>query len=241
MKSKAIIYAAVLLFIGISSIDCQSQTTDNDKFTLFELFTSEGCSSCPAAESALSEYVSSKNVYVLEYHVDYWDRLGWKDTFSDPYFSQRQSKYAEKMNLSSVYTPQVVVNGTVEFVGSDRPRLKEASSHPQKSKFEINLTARKIDNKIELSYVTRSTENKNLCIALVQNSSKVNVKKGENSGRTLQHFNIVKSLHILEQPGIHGTTSFDCSKIEDPNNFSIVAFLQDKATNEVVAIKKIGL
>src|SRR5882757_10188754 len=91
-------------------------------FAVVELFTSEGCSSCPSAD-ALVAAVQKENkdqpVYILAFHVDYWDRLGWKDAFSDAAYSDRQRAYASWLRLSSIYTPQVVVNGRKEFVGSD--------------------------------------------------------------------------------------------------------------------------
>ena len=99
---------------------------DKDGFALIELFTSEGCSSCPAADAILEEvqkkYID-KNVLIVGYHVDYWDKLGWKDVFSDASFTQRQEYYSTIFHLNSIYTPQVVVNGKTEFVGSNKEKL----------------------------------------------------------------------------------------------------------------------
>ena len=93
--------------------------------TVVELFTSEGCSSCPPADKLLTSAQSNfgNEIIVLSYHVDYWDRLGWKDPFSKAIFSERQRMYSQKLNLSSVYTPQAIVNGQVQFVGSDKKLL----------------------------------------------------------------------------------------------------------------------
>ncbi len=93
---------------------------DTKGFALLELFTSEGCSSCPAADALLAKIqqeAQGKPIYVLAYHVDYWDRLGWKDIFSNRDFTRRQNEYGGWMNLNSVYTPQVVINGSNEAVG----------------------------------------------------------------------------------------------------------------------------
>src|ERR1700712_5296387 len=95
-------------------------TTSGDKgFAVIELFTSEGCSSCPPADAVIAKVEkesADKPIYILAFHVDYWNRLGWKDVFSSAAYSARQNQYAQWLNLSSVYTPQVVVNGRTEFV-----------------------------------------------------------------------------------------------------------------------------
>jgi len=97
-------------------------TNDAHGFALVELFTSEGCSSCPPAEELAAEIQkesADRPVYVLAYHVDYWDHQGWKDRYSDPAYSQRQKDYSSWLGTSDIYTPQVVVNGRKQLVGSD--------------------------------------------------------------------------------------------------------------------------
>ena len=93
-----------------------------------ELFTSQGCSSCPPADAFLSELVKTKGVMALSFHVDYWDYLGWKDTFGSPDFSQRQYDYAKARGDMDVYTPQMIVHGDKHFVGSNRERVTNAIS-----------------------------------------------------------------------------------------------------------------
>src|SRR6187402_1594915 len=96
-------------------------TTTNNGFAVVELYTSEGCSSCPPADELVSKIQKESNgqpVYILAFHVDYWNRLGWKDVFGDAAYSKRQNDYAQYLKLPSVYTPQIVVNGKKEFVGS---------------------------------------------------------------------------------------------------------------------------
>src|SRR5439155_1000874 len=106
---------------------------DSAGFALLELFTSEGCSSCPPADALLARLASEarrsgRRVYALSFHVDYWDRLGWKDRFSSAAFTQRQGDYARRFRLASLYTPQLVVNGAQEIVGSDAPRVEVANA-----------------------------------------------------------------------------------------------------------------
>src|SRR5215471_13162766 len=115
-------------------------------FAVVELFTSEGCSSCPPADNAVAKLLKehSSNVYVLGYHVDYWDNLGWRDIFSNASYTQIQKEYAKAFNLSSVYTPQIVVNGTEQFVGSNEAKLNADINKDlqQPSLIKINIDAK---------------------------------------------------------------------------------------------------
>src|SRR5215472_2525698 len=95
-------------------------------FAVLELFTSEGCSSCPPADRLLPQLANDPNIIPLSFHVDYWDRLGWKDSFSNSEFSDRQKEYAKRFRLSSIYTPQLVVNGEFEMVGTNRSSAEAA-------------------------------------------------------------------------------------------------------------------
>src|SRR6186997_2744530 len=122
-----IVFSVSLLTISFSTASLKNKIAKKqDGFVLIELFTSEGCSSCPPADEALEEIqkkYNDKNVLVLGYHVDYWNKLGWKDVFSDASFTQRQEYYSRIFHLNSIYTPQVVVNGKSEFVGSNKEKL----------------------------------------------------------------------------------------------------------------------
>jgi len=127
-----------------------------------ELFTSEGCSSCPLADAAIARLLQ-KNVdktYILSFHVDYWNRLGWKDNFSKKQYSAHQQQYAGFLSLNSVYTPQVIVNGTFQFVGSNENTLKKSVSDGIKngSASNINISAARKSNSILLHYNITGTD-----------------------------------------------------------------------------------
>src|SRR6187549_315711 len=121
------VFAVSLLTISFSTKNLNKKMIkENDGFALIELFTSEGCSSCPAADDVIEEIqkkYSDKNVLVLGYHVDYWNKLGWKDIFSDASFTQRQEYYSNIFRLNNIYTPQAIINGKKEFLGSDKSKL----------------------------------------------------------------------------------------------------------------------
>ncbi|MEP7377515.1 MAG: DUF1223 domain-containing protein [Chitinophagaceae bacterium] len=208
-------------------------------FAVVELFTSEGCSSCPPADElaiALSkEYVN--NVYFLGYHVDYWDYIGWKDKFSKADYTERQRKYATAFNLSSIYTPQVVVNGRKEFIGSDQSKLRKAIMEELKvnPSAEIKLTAKLGKDGIVVSYATSLSDRDVLKIALVQIHAETPVKRGENSGKYLSHINVVREIQSI---GINkkgsGETYFKIPGDVTAANLKIIAFIQGKDNLKIV-------
>jgi hypothetical protein len=167
-------------------------------FAVVELYTSEGCSSCPPADELLAKIAKEykDGVYILGFHVDYWDRLGWKDRFSSHEYTQRQQQYASALKLNSIYTPQVIVNGKTEFTGSDENMLRKTLDSELKntegSKPGISAKATGGGN-IRISYEVEKNEGKLLHIALVERFAEDDVKSGENSGHRLSHINIVRS------------------------------------------------
>ena len=227
---------AVILFFssGFKSMPSMP-VNENDpamanEFAVVELFTSEGCSSCPAADEAVAaiskEYKG--NVFVLEFHVDYWNRLGWKDEFSNAAYSERQRKYAAALGLDGVYTPQAVINGREEFVGSDVDRLHKSVKQQLgiTSKKSIGIAVAAISqHTLEVAYETTAGSNAMLNIALVQLHATTNVKRGENGGRQLSHINIVRDFKtVMNEKGKvmlnipAGLTAGECK---------LISYLQD--------------
>lgn len=222
-----------------------SDTAGDKGFAVVELFTSEGCSSCPPADALiekLEKEIGNKPVYILAYHVDYWDRLGWKDPFSKAEYSKRQNTYAGWLKLSSVYTPQVVVNGKTEFVGSKETSLRNAIATNLKTAAtsELSLTNIKVvGNKALLNYETGVLVGKsNLLFALVQKNATVSVKNGENSGRTLSHVQIVSNIQNLQIDAKMGEPSINLPANFSAKNYEIIAFLQNTMTGAINAATK---
>jgi hypothetical protein len=167
--------------------------------TVLELFTSEGCSSCPPADELLPELAKlDSNIIPLSFHVDYWNRLGWTDPFSSSVNSDRQRKYADYWRLESVYTPQLIINGEYEVVGSNKSQAESSIKKAllERSSVKIKIDDVKIiDGKIKFtSHSDGDWKKTDLIAVLVQKNATMKVKAGENRGATLSHTNVVRSL-----------------------------------------------
>lgn len=216
-------------------------------FALVELFTSEGCSSCPPADALIAKIEKEnkdKPIYILAYHVDYWDRLGWKDTFSDSRYSERQKQYATWLKLSTIYRPQIVVNGRLEFVGSQERTLHNAIagalSETNNAKLEVSIMKQSKEN-LTLSYHSnRQTQDYNLDVALIGLNASNKIERGENKGKTLSHVQIVRNLEIFKLDGKeNGTVNFHPMKEISQGNMEIIAFLQNVKTGKITAAAKV--
>lgn len=199
---------------------------------VLELFTSEGCSSCPPADKLLPELTKlGSNIIPLSFHVDYWNRLGWVDPFSRSEFSDRQRAYGEQFRLESVYTPQLVVNGEYESVGSNRGDAEAAIKKALKENAairlkinEVNIDSGKIQFKVNLEGESRKM---NLVTVLVQKNAVMNVKAGENSGARLSHTNVVRAFRsIAASATVNVELSFPRGL--DPHNWELIVYAQDK-------------
>jgi hypothetical protein len=160
-----------------------------------ELFTSEGCSSCPPADALLAKLAARPEVLALSFHVDYWDRLGWKDPFSSPEATRRQHRYAELLGLATVYTPQIVVDGKWEAVGSDRGEVEHALDAARRESAEVPV-ALAVDHgraQITLGPSGQSVAGAVLLIGYDRRHVSA-VARGENGGRTLAHVDVVRSV-----------------------------------------------
>lgn len=209
---------------------------ENEPFAIVQLFTSQGCSSCPSADLLLEKVekdYEGKNVFVLSYHVDYWNRLGWKDVFSKKEFSDLQYSYSTKFGGSSVYTPQAIVNGDVHFVGSSEAKMKSYLSKFLKTNSENTVLLsgiKKNGNEITFNYkVEGNVSGKDLKIALAIQKKETNVKHGENSGRKLTSVNIVVEQLKISLNKTEGIVSIIIPELVENNDpLNLVAFVQSQ-------------
>ena len=218
--------------------------TSNSSKVLIELFTSQGCSSCPAADKLIGSIISTDtNIIALSFHVDYWDRLGWKDVFSNHDYTLRQQQYVNALHAESLYTPQAIVHGTYEMVGSNRTRIVDAINKVKAHSSNQTIIATAVVNgsNIKLNYKLSATVPKQqIVITLVQNKATTSVAKGENAGAQLTDYNVVRNLIV--QPA-NDSASIEISLPGDlkSDNASIVLFTQDEQTKETAAVNQLHL
>jgi len=218
-------------------------------FAVVELFTSEGCSSCPPADALIARVQQEDKdlpVYVLAFHVDYWDRLGWKDAFSDAVYSDRQRRYAAWLKLPSIYTPQVVVNGQKEFVGSEAGTLYGAIKNalqqtdgPQLVLSGLRLNGERLDWTCRTEGGMAKRDNYSLVVAVVQRAATTQVRRGENGGKTLSHVQIVRGLEMstLDGQGQRaGQLAWPAGLA--PADGEVIAFLQNQDNGQIVAASR---
>lgn len=239
--------------------------TANQRAVLVELFTSEGCSSCPPADRVIKELaneqpIANANIIVLSEHVDYWNRLGWQDPYSSKEFSLRQNNYAQVFRNDSVYIPQMVINGTYELNGSDKEKALELiskSANKPTCQIEVNYQELKkntlnIDiNITDLSILnpTQVNTSNEIILAVAEDNLSSSVIRGENAGRKLLHISVVRKLTVLGQINVNKNNSsnykssviIDLSDKWQRDNLKIVVFVQNHKTREVFGISQINL
>ncbi len=219
-------------------------------YAVIELFTSEGCSSCPPADELVAKIQKETNgqpVYILAFHVDYWNHLGWKDVFSNADYSKRQRQYASWLNLQSVYTPQIVVNGKMEFVGSEEGTLRNAIKSSLQKTPSVQLTINDVkitQGQVNMQYHTAGAVGKNtaLVLSIVQKSAQSKVQSGENAGHTLSHVQIVRKLQSMPlNSNNNGTANILLPPNQNIHNLVLVAFLQKQSNGEIISAAKFDL
>ncbi len=216
---------------------------------LVELFTSEGCSSCPPADRVLSQLEkgqpsSEAEIITLAFHVDYWNYLGWKDEFSSKSFSERQSGYADRFKLDSIYTPQMVVDGQTQFVGSNLGTANKAisdSAKASKAEIEISNAADKLKVKITDA---PTHDDSYVWLAIAEDDLKTNVRRGENGGKTLDHVSVVREMKLLGNLAstdkvFEGETTLQFNPNWKKENLKFVVFVQGKDSKKVFGVKKL--
>ena len=174
-----------------------SQATAGEPKTVLELFTSQGCSSCPPADEILGELADREDVLALSLNVDYWDYLGWKDTLASSDNSDRQRAYSVARGDRQVYTPQIVVNGSQHIVGSNRSAVDHAieSNEGLPVKMDLSETGDTLTVKIDAGDV--DVDRAMLWVVFYEREVSVPIERGENTGRTVTYSNVVKKLRPI--------------------------------------------
>jgi len=181
--------------VAAALLCCAAEARAQLRPAVVELFTSEGCSSCPPAEAYIGELAQRPNVLALAFHVDYWDDLGWRDRFGLPQSVQRQRAYAKALGLASVYTPQVVLDGRGDFVGSDVASIDKRLAE-NRSGAAVAVAVHDGEVVIDLGE-QEGVRASDVILIAYQRSAISAIGRGENSGRTLKEFNIVRGIQTL--------------------------------------------
>ena len=219
---------------------------------IVELFTSEGCSSCPSADKALADLkrtqpIKGARVLVLSEHVDYWNGNGWRDPYSNSAFTARQNEYGRKFRLESVYTPQAVVDGQAELIGSERDGLASAIEKSARgSKAEVTLSPEpNAPNKLHVVVKRPSAGDADVMLAVTEDNLTSNVSRGENSGRKLSHTGVVRELRKIGSISGTGTTTLtaplELQSGWKKSDLEAVVFVQERNSRRIVGANALKL
>src|SRR3954454_13372731 len=204
----AIITIAVAVFIAVSVPKPHGDANNVPNPVVIELFTSEGCSSCPPADRLLAQLqqqhtLDNAELILLGEHVDYWNNLGWKDRFSSADFTERQRRYADSLGLTSAYTPQIVVDGHIDVLGNDQRSLERAilrsASAPKTAQIALQWTSPDTIN-----IAVANAGKGRILLAVTEDNLTTQVGGGENGGHTLRHSAVVREMRVLG-PASNGT------------------------------------
>jgi hypothetical protein len=252
LKPRALVATAGAGFILCRFVTVLGQSAARPTPILVELFTSEGCSSCPPADVLLQKMdalqpVPGAQLIVLSEHVDYWDQEGWKDQYSSHELTNRQKSYVSELGLPTAYTPQIIVDGTAELHANDSQQVKAAFEKAIKDvKIPISLSAVTFEGPQEAAVVRghlqvdAGSENHNadIYIAVALNHAETQVLHGENQGQTLTHVAVVQELVKVGKVQKKGSFSQDVQvKLKPgtkPGEVRIIAFVQEPGSGKVV-------
>lgn len=256
MKKEYVLLACLLPLYVASAFVCPAgkvtgtcpappavRTAPSDGFAVVELFTSEGCSSCPPADQLLAEIDTEykSQVYVLSFHVDYWDRLGWRDVFSNANYTHRQEEYAHLLSVREIYTPQAVVNGKWQMLGSSRDLIRGAIDQELKGTANSGLQLQAISKdskKVSVHFTSNYSAPATLQAALVQLQASSNVLRGENKGKQLQHVNIVRYFEsiYLDNGTTKGSIQLKIPSGLQAKDCKVIVFLQSPTDGHIIGV-----
>jgi len=239
----ALIALAVRVLFGAAApAHAQSETRVP---VVAELFTSEGCNSCPPADRLLEQLLQEQpiaGVYVvpLSEHVTYWDNQGWKDPFDSQQFTSRQQDYGRRFNLDSIYTPQLVIDGSHEFIGSDQRSIERAlrdAAKAPKSPMQVQVSGGEGVLNVAASGPGTAEKDGELWFALTEDHLAVDVKRGENANQTLRHSGVVRILQSAGGTDVSSKkVSFKLAPDWHRENLRVVAFVQSRKDRRILSV-----
>jgi hypothetical protein len=247
-------FCLIFSLSGLLAGCLDAASSDNRTPVIVELFTSEGCSSCPPADQLLARLekaqpVPEANIIVLGEHVDYWNQLGWQDRFAAHLYTERQQDYASSLGVEDVYTPQMVVNGKAEFNGADAQRavkeIRRAAAAPHSS---VSLLLKDPSNlALAVGHFPSGTKNVEILLAITEDSLASDVRKGENAGHRLTHAGVVRSMVSVARfdarklPDFSSGLALRLQSDWDRQNLHAVVLVADRGTRRIIGAAKLKL
>jgi hypothetical protein len=226
--------AAAIMGLGLGQM-----AVAEDSDVLLELFTSQGCSSCPPAEAVLSELAEREGVIALALHVDYWDYLGWRDQFAMPAMTARQRSYAETMDERSVYTPQIIIQGRAMAVGHNTRAIDGYIAQMRAQPQTVRLIAERYEDMIKVQVEPEVAGQTGVIHVVAYRSKAVSpISHGENRGRTLTHTNVVTNWSTVG--AWEGDAASFVVPMPDAQDGGVVVILQAGMTGPVIAVDRLN-
>jgi hypothetical protein len=219
--------------LGVCALIAIIRPAHADPRAVVELFTSQGCSSCPPADKVIGELAQDPNVIALSLPIDYWDYLGWKDTLADSRFSARQRAYSRMRGDREVYTPQAVVNGSAHVIGSDREGIEGAIFDTAKGKgvMSVPVTMSQSGNALTVSVAASRSQiplHGEVWICSISRAIPISISRGENRGHELTYYNVVRNLlKIGDWNGGPGSWTVPLEEIAREGVDGAVVYVQD--------------
>ncbi len=219
--------------LGVCAIVAIVRPAHADPRAVVELFTSQGCSSCPPADKIIGELAKDPSVIALSMPIDYWDYLGWKDTLADARFSERQKAYSRARGDRDVYTPQAIVNGSIHVIGSNRAGIEDAIDDTTKtgSAMSVPVTMSIIGKQINVSVAASripTAARGEVWICSVSKAVPISIRRGENSGREITYYNVVRNLlKVGDWNGSSGNWTVPLENISRDGVDAAVVYVQD--------------
>ncbi len=215
---------------------------------VLELYTSQGCSSCPAADALLEKYAKRRDVLALSLPVDYWDYLGWKDTLANTKFSARQREYAKHRGDGRIYTPQMVINGNAHVIGSNEAEIDAAIAKHQAAFVGSGVSLRMRSEKgriiIDVGAARddgAAAKDATIWLAMIQKTAPVEITRGENRGKTITYFNVVRELTPIGMwSGKAETVQLNRDVIQNAHTESCAILLQSGKAGPIIAAAFLG-
>jgi hypothetical protein len=220
--------------LGVCAIVAIIRPAHADPRAVVELFTSQGCSSCPPADRIIGELAKDPSIIALSMPIDYWDYLGWKDTLADARFSERQKAYSHMRGDREVYTPQVVVNGSTHVVGSDRAGIESAIGSTKKADgvmsvpVTMTLSGKEINVSVAASSRGPAAMHGEVWICSISKAIPISIGRGENRGREITYHNVVRNLlKVGDWNGSSGSWTVPLENVSREGVDAAVVYVQD--------------